>query len=259
MRVTPDIIRYIENLRAQGKTYKEIISVTGLSKGTLSLYLKGKPSGNAKVQKSITLEMQHKIRQLRYLNKTQKQIADELNLSQSTVQRYTSDIKIQIKEKAIKASSPFEGYLLYGPYYCPSAKRNKVIIKDKVNDKEVQMTWTRYLMCVKENRILGTEEHVDHIDDNSLNDDLDNLQILNENDHAKKTLVDKSVTKTIVTIQCPECGELFDRAKNHTYLINKRFMRTFCSRSCAARYYKKSERIDPQETIKAILEIPVNV
>jgi hypothetical protein len=36
-------------------------------------------------------------------------------------------------------------------------------------------------------------------------------------------------------------------------------MRTFCCRSCAAKYYKKDKRINPQETIKAIVEIPVNI
>lgn len=258
MRVTLEVLSRIERLRAEGKSYKEITKCTGLSKGTLSLYLSGKPHGTAIISKKLSPEMIDKVHQLRHENKTQEHIAKELGISQACVHRYTKGIKVQLPKKLTRADSPYIDYLIYGPYYCKSAKRNKIILINEKDNSKLQMTWARYMMSIKINQVLDSEEHVDHIDDNSTNDILENLQILNHSDHAKKTLIDKAVTKTIVTIQCPECNTIFEREKNHTHLINKRFMRTFCSRRCAAKYYKRDgPKIDPQSTIVSTTQIPV--
>lgn len=41
-----------------------------------------------------------------------------------------------------------------------------------------QMTLARFKVCIKENRWLKSSEHIDHIDGDKTNDDIDNLQIL---------------------------------------------------------------------------------
>lgn len=46
------------------------------------------------------------------------------------------------------------------------------------NKKKIFISYSRYLMCVKEGRILSKNEEVDHIDNNKTNDDPSNLQII---------------------------------------------------------------------------------
>ena len=253
-KICSETIKKIVAMRANGNTYKQIRQETGLSKGTLSLYLKGKPSGTIVIPTELDKDTIEKIRELRKLNKTYAQIAQEMGISVHRIQKHCKDIVVERKKRTTPAASPFNGYEIYGPYYCDSAKRNKVILIR--GDEKIQMTWTRYLMSIKMGRILDIHEHVDHIDDHTTHDDISNLQVLFHGDHARKTLKDKGRLKTIVTIRCPECGKIFESSPGHTHLVLKS-QRTFCCRKCSSTYYTKKPRIDPKDTIISIVTVPM--
>jgi len=83
----------------------------------------------------------------------------------------------------------FEEFKVWGPYTIISGtvKRRRVVLQDKKNyRKKTSMNYARYLMCLKENRLLSSDEEVDHIDENPLNDSIDNLQILSKPENHKK-------------------------------------------------------------------------
>ena len=87
-------------------------------------------------------------------------------------------------------------------------------------------------MSVKEHRILKSNEHVDHIDNNKLNDDISNLQILTLKENNIKEAKRKG--KKMVTLRCPCCGKFFTIPKNQSHLVKPtRF--TACSRQCAGK------------------------
>lgn len=89
------------------------------------------------------------------------------------------------------------------------------------------MTYARYLMCMHEGRWLGPDEHVDHIDDNKLNDVIENLQILTKSENSKKN----SPGRTMVTLVCPACNEEFTKERRQTHIV-KGGKPTVCSRKC---------------------------
>lgn len=125
-------------------------------------------------------------------------------------------------------SNPFEFAKVYGPYLSKAELRRMVTIV--FPDSRTTMSYARYLMCCKLQRLLGADEEVDHIDNNKLNDDLSNLQILTPAENRLKG----RQRQEMVTLTCPYCGVDFTRPKRQTHLT-KGGAQTFCSRSCAAR------------------------
>lgn len=93
------------------------------------------------------------------------------------------------------------------------------------------MQYARYLMSVKEGRILSENEEVDHIDKDKTNDSISNLQILTIEDHKNKTK-DEMSGRTCITLVCAYCGSQFERE-----LRQFRYKRDFCSRSCNGKFY----------------------
>jgi hypothetical protein len=88
-------------------------------------------------------------------------------------------------------------------------------------------------MCIKEGRILSKDEEVDHIDNDSLNDSIDNLQILTKKENKDKQ--SSCYTKKTTELKCCYCNKIFDRPTNKL----KPNLKTFCSRSCMALYRSK--------------------
>ena len=131
-------------------------------------------------------------------------------------------------------TNPYEGYKVYGPYLHAKEGRyyvQLVILGSKANHRTT-LSYARYLMAMHLGRVLSGDEHVDHIDDNKLNDDLNNLQIL-----TKKENIAKGRSRAVVDLICPNCGVAFTRDRGQTHLTNGRGMRTFCSRRCSGQYY----------------------
>lgn len=93
------------------------------------------------------------------------------------------------------------------------------------------MSYARYLMCVKEQRFLNTLEHVDHIDDDKSNDNLDNLQILFPWDNNIKEGARRG--RLLAIIECPICKKVFTVRKGNSQAVpSKRGTIRFCKPIC---------------------------
>lgn len=88
-------------------------------------------------------------------------------------------------------------------------------------------------MSVKEKRILKKDEHVDHIDNNKANDDINNLQILSLKENNLKEAKRKG--RKMVLLKCPFCKKIFEKERNKTHLQKKGNF-TACSRKCSSTF-----------------------
>lgn len=131
----------------------------------------------------------------------------------------------------------FDGYKVYGPY---GSDRKIVVLVSP--EHRTTMSYARYLMCLKEGRVLESDEQVDHIDGNRLNDAIDNLQVLTPKANLEKDFARRRAAATVDLI-CPMCGVEFTRMRRETHLNeSRRQVTTFCSRSCAARHQQAGKR-----------------
>lgn len=101
------------------------------------------------------------------------------------------------------------------------------------NGKRTSMSYARYLMCCHLNRFLKKEEHVDHIDNNKLNDCIENIQILS----AKENNIKKNKNLGIkleedIEMNCPICGIKFKRPARNIKFKIKNGKNPTCSRKC---------------------------
>jgi hypothetical protein len=138
--------------------------------------------------------------------------------------------------KLLADAKPFEGCRIYGPYEGGSRGTRRIVAIVRADKSRTTMSYARYLMCVREGRLLDAEEEADHRDDNRLNDDPSNLQVLTKSKNREKY----SPGKTMVTLLCSGCGEEFTRERRQTHLV-KGGTPTSCSRSCARRVQSRSE------------------
>lgn len=77
-------------------------------------------------------------------------------------------------------------YRVTGPYLNKHQVRYFVTITHLPTGKKTQKTYAKYLMENHLGRQLHKTEEVDHIDRNSMNDVLENLQIFSLSEHQKK-------------------------------------------------------------------------
>lgn len=89
------------------------------------------------------------------------------------------------------------------------------------------MPYARYLMCIKEKRILLSNEDVHHIDHDQTNDDISNLEILNEKIHTSLHKL-KGPVKTI----CTYCKKEYIETRSHYSGRLAKKSEPFCSISC---------------------------
>lgn len=137
--------------------------------------------------------------------------------------------------KRIIADYPYNEYYLYIVFHKKEGRRYANLIPiDKTSElKRTTISYARYLMSVKEKRILNKDEHIDHKDDNKLNDDINNLQILSlKENNIKKS---KQIGRKMVILKCPYCNNVFEKEKRKTHLI-KGGIYTGCSRKCSTTF-----------------------
>ena len=91
----------------------------------------------------------------------------------------------------IELQSPYKE--LYKRGYLRQDKQGRRRV-DLVNSEQDRTTvsYARYLVSVKEGRLLLPDEEVDHIDNDGSNDDIHNLQILSKEEHKAKTIKHRS-------------------------------------------------------------------
>lgn len=122
-----------------------------------------------------------------------------------------------------------------GPYVHTTGKlkgRRYINIID--GSKKTTMLYSRYLMQEHLGRTLLPSEHVDHIDEDKTNDNIDNLQILSLSENAKKAAL-KRLPKWVEFI-CPVCGNSAKKLKrivDHNLKMGK--AGPYCGRRCAGK------------------------
>ena len=138
--------------------------------------------------------------------------------------------------KGVVAEYPYNDYRLYVIYHKKENRRYAVLVpidKSK-NLKRTTISYARYLMSVKEKRILNNNEEVDHIDNNKMNDDINNLQILTKIENIIKE--NKKNGRKMVELKCPNCGKIFNRRRKNTHLTISKRTYTACSRKCSTTF-----------------------
>lgn len=149
------------------------------------------------------------------------------------------------------ADKPYGTYYLYGPTYNKSIDRNMVFLISIDGGHRTSTTYARYLMSTSLGRELSENEHVDHIDENRLNDTIGNLQILTPGENNRK-----SAKRHMVLLKCPECSVEFLRQRRQTYLIKNRGFSTCCGRSCSGKFAHRQtvENVSERLNQNVILE-----
>ena len=84
-------------------------------------------------------------------------------------------------------------------------------------------------------RLLNANEIVHHIDHNKHNNDISNLEVMTNREHARNHAFEKG--QKYVKLKCPVCKKIFDIPRRASFLqqFDKRVIKcTCCSRSCSA-------------------------
>lgn len=132
----------------------------------------------------------------------------------------------------IKSVYPFEEYTCYKVFH-KKEKRFYVQLVSKV--KRTTISFDKFVLSIKLGRVLTKQEEVDHIDNNKLNDNLDNLQILTQKENQNKYV--SLITKQ-KEIKCHYCDKLTIKTKSK--IKSSRF--TFCSIDCKNNFYKENKK-----------------
>lgn len=155
----------------------------------------------------------------------------------------------------VRAEYPYDDYYLYVVFHKGEGRRYANLISiTEGKKKRKTISYARYLMSVKEKRILLPSEHVDHKDNNKMNDNIDNLQILTLRENNIKE--GKRHGMKMVELKCPNCEKVFVRRKGNTHLEKSRkSIYTCCSRSCSGVFQHEILK----HTLKSIIGIQNNV
>ena len=119
-----------------------------------------------------------------------------------------------------------------GPYIRKD-KRVVICIKNKNDEKQHTISYPKFLKENELGRKLDDNETVDHIDGDTLNNELSNLRVLDRQLHAYFDA--KRLNLNGIDIRCKYCGKPID-FKNGIKNFNRRETGYFCSRTCSGKY-----------------------
>jgi hypothetical protein len=139
------------------------------------------------------------------------------------------------KMKGMPGQYPYDQYLVYGPILHKGEGRRMVVLipaDPSSGIKRTSTSYPRYLMSVHLGRKLDRNEHVDHIDEDKLNDSIENLQVLSLAENNRKNMAARGLTKAVAVLRCPSCGLVFRKIRRMTHLVIKTNKSTSCSREC---------------------------
>jgi hypothetical protein len=131
----------------------------------------------------------------------------------------------------ILCERPYKGYRGYKVYH-KTNNRYYLHMRHIKTGEQKTISYARYLMSVYLQRKLTKNEEVDHKNGIATDDRLRNLQILTPYENKQK-LHREYVYDLRVEKPCANCG---DKIKVKRSQI-KRSKRSFCSRSCSAKFY----------------------
>ena len=125
---------------------------------------------------------------------------------------------------------PFDNYTCYKIWHKKQGRWYVCLIENNPFKSRTTITYAKFLMSIKEGRILSKKEEVDHIDEDKSNDSVNNLQILTKKENSNKSSSKR--LKRVTELTCPYCGILFV-IENRNLPFRKN---PCCSRSCATKY-----------------------
>lgn len=121
---------------------------------------------------------------------------------------------------------------IYGPYTRKDGRKHICIVHD--DGRKQTKSYPRYLMEQHLGRELLPEEHVDHVDNNPLNNDISNLQLLTQTENNRKSSALRP--RKMYNFVCPCCGKESEKYFNYVqHNKNKGKSGPFCSRQCAGK------------------------
>jgi predicted RNA-binding Zn-ribbon protein involved in translation (DUF1610 family) len=121
--------------------------------------------------------------------------------------------------------------VVHGPYLDKGLDR--MIVNVQRGSRRGNMTYARFLMQEHLQRVLGPDEHVDHRNENHLDDRIENLQLLTPAANIRKTRGEI----TYFEFSCPQCGNPGIQNARHVRSNRKKGRAgPFCGRSCAGKY-----------------------
>lgn len=135
----------------------------------------------------------------------------------------------------IELEEPFKSIYRKGHVRLRDDGRQILYLYNSPQDRTTT-SYARYLMCVKEGRILPGDIEVDHRDGQKSNDDIDNLQSLTFSEHREKTIQYDMKREVEIDLTCPNCQRNFKRTER--YLRDKRSQgqaQFHCGRSCSTK------------------------
>lgn len=122
-------------------------------------------------------------------------------------------------------------------YVNTSTQNRRVTLLVRKDGSKTSMSYARYLMCCKENRFLNKDEHVDHIDNNGMNDVIENLQILSPKENNDKKVIFYGIKLAEdIELECPICGVSFKRPSRNIKHKLQKGKTPCCSRKCGGKF-----------------------
>lgn len=130
---------------------------------------------------------------------------------------------------------PYENYKIYGPYLRKDNRKHIILVSGPTR---ITVSYPKFLVELREGRLLFREEQVHHIDGNFTNDSEDNLQIVEIGFHQKYHTTGLKLSEILI---CAFCKKEFyvssEYIRNRECNIKRGRARTgpFCSRYCSGK------------------------
>lgn len=107
----------------------------------------------------------------------------------------------------------------------------------------------RYVMEQHLGRKLKTSETVHHKDHNKENNSIENLEIIDNAEHARMHQLEHG--RLYVELRCPQCGITFETPKTQSYLQKRnKYPCTCCSPRCRGLLYKDIQMYGMTDSIR---------
>lgn len=144
----------------------------------------------------------------------------------------------------------YEDFKIYGPYKRKDGRMH-IVLKNNISTKTI--SYPKYLMEIKLNRYLNSNETVDHIDRDFTNNSYDNLRVIDRSLHIKEDVKRNKDIK----VKCAFCGKEFivkGSTINYRNRIDRYQSGYFCSKQCSGLYGKQVQetgiRLPRKERVK---------